>query len=304
MTDATRTRLAAPHDASLGTDAASSPVIVIEAQPESAFARLRSLWQYRGFYGFLFRELTFRRARGTLLGLWGLLLRPLLPAIGLMYTFGSIRPVETGGTVPYAVFFISGYLPWRLFQASLRYVPRSLAWSQSLMRRTYFPRLLVPLAGFGMTFIEAGILAGVLVAVTVMTVIRGEPFPLHLGWQTLWLLPCLAAALLFALAFGLVFSVVALFFRDVIFSLRFFTLVVMLATPVLYPVTFIPEPYRWVLYTLNPMAQIVIVSRWALTGQGEFHLLFLMMSFATVLVALAVGVAFFLRAEQHLGDQM
>ena len=61
--------------------------------------------------------------------------------------------------------------------------------------------------------------------------------------------------------------------------------------------TFIPEPYRWVLYALNPMAQIVIVSRWALTGQGEFHLPFLMMSFATVLVALAAGVVFFLRAE-------
>ena len=122
--------------------------------------------------------------------MWGLLLRPLVPAVVLMFTFGSIRPVETGGTVPYAVFFLSGYLPWRLFQASLRYVPRSLTWSQSLMRRTYFPRLLVPLAGFGMTFIEAGILAGVLAAVTIMTVSRGEPFPLHLGWHTLWLVPC------------------------------------------------------------------------------------------------------------------
>ena len=122
-----------------------------------------------------------------------LLLRPLVPAVGADLRVRIGAPVDTGGTVPYAVFFLSGYLPVRLFQSALRYVPRSLTWSQSLMRRTYFPRLLVPLAGFGTTFIEFGRSAGVFAVVVVMTVGRGEPFPLHLGWQTLWLLPCLAA---------------------------------------------------------------------------------------------------------------
>jgi lipopolysaccharide transport system permease protein len=281
----------------------TAPSLVIEARPETMLARLASLWRYRGFFGFLFNELTLRKARGTLLGIWGLLLRPLIPAVILIYTFGSIRPLDTGTTVPYSVFFLSGYIPWRLFQSSLRYVPRSLTWSQSLMRRTYFPRLLVPLAGFGMTFIETGILIGAFVVVVAMTAWRGEPFPLHLGWHTIWLLPCLLAALLFSLAFGLVFSVVALFFRDVIFSLRLFSQVAMLATPILYPVSFVPEQYRWALYTLNPMAQIVMVSRWSLTGQGGLDLGFLMISFGTVLVALAASVVFFLRAEAHLGDQ-
>lgn len=283
---------------------AHQPVIVIEARPETVSARLRSLWRYRGFFGFLFTELTMRRARGSLLGIWGLLLRSIMPAVGIMYAFGTVRPLDTGSTVPYAVFFLSGFIPWRMFQSALRWLPRSLMWSQSLMKRTYFPRLLVPMAGFGMTFIETGVLAVVFVVVVVATVWRGEAFPLLLGWHTLWLLPCLVGALLFALAFGLVFSVVAMFFRDVVYSLRFFSQMVMFLTPVLYPVTFVPEGYRWALYTFNPMAQIVIVSRWALTGQGEFHLPFLLLSFGTILVVLAASVAFFLRAEMHLGDQM
>jgi lipopolysaccharide transport system permease protein len=284
-------------------DGGPQPTIVIEARPDTISARLRSLWRYRGFYGFLFQELTMRKGRGTLLGMWGVMLRPIIPAAGLIFAFGSVRPVDTGG-VPYAIFFLSGYIPWQMFQSALRYVPRSLGWSQSLMKRTYFPRLLVPLAGFGMTFIEFSILAVVFAVTVGLTLWRGEPFPLHLGWHTLWLLPCLIGTLLFALSFGLVFSVVALFFRDVIFSLRFFSQMMMFLTPVIYPVTFVPEAYRWALFAFNPMAQLVTVSRWSLTGQGELDLPFLMLSFATILVALAGSVAFFLRAEVHLGDQM
>jgi lipopolysaccharide transport system permease protein len=277
---------------------------VIEARPETTFARLKSLWRFRGFYGFLFKEITMRRARGSVLGFWSLPLRPLIAAAALIFAFGSVRPLDIDSGVPYPVFFLSGYIPWQLFQGSLRDLPRTLTWSQSIMRRTYFPRLLVPLAGFGMPFIEFVILSAVFAAVVAITSWSGAPFPLHLGWHTLWLLPCLLAALLFALAFGLVFSVVALFFRDVIFSLRFFSQVLLFLTPVIYPVTLVPEAYRWALFVLNPMAQIVIVSRWALTGHGELHLPFLLLSFGTVLVTLAVSVVFFLRAEVHLGDQM
>jgi lipopolysaccharide transport system permease protein len=284
-------------------DGAPQPTIVIEARPETVSARLRSLWRYRGFYSFLFKELTMRKGRGTLLGIWGILLRPIVPAVGLIFAFGSVRPVDTGG-VPYAIFFLSGYIPWQVFQSALRYLPRSLGWSQGLMKRTYFPRLLVPLAGFGMPFIEFLILALVFVVAIAMTMWRGEPFPLHLGWHTLWLVPCLIGTLLFALSFGLVFSVVALFFRDVIFSLRFFAQIMMFLTPVIYPVTFIPEAYRWVVYVLNPMAQLVIVCRYALIGEGDVQLPFLLLSFAMILVALVGSVAFFLRAELHLGDQM
>lgn len=280
------------------------PVTVIEARPETALARLGSLWRYRGFYGFLFKELIMRRSRGTLLGMWWLVLRPIFPAVAMIYAFGAVRPIDTDSTVPYAVFFLSGYMPVRLFQSALRYLPRSLSWTQSLMRRTYFPRLLVPLAGFGTTLIEFGVIVGVFFVVVGMTVWRGEPFPLHLGWQTWWLLPCLIATLLLSLAFGLVFGIVAMFFRDVIFSLRFFSSLLMLLTPVIYPVTFWPEGYRWALYAINPLAQIVIVTRWSLTGQGQFELGFLLLSFATILVLLAASVWFFLRAEVHLGDQM
>jgi lipopolysaccharide transport system permease protein len=283
---------------------ARQPITVIEPKPESFLARMGSLWRYRGFYGFLIKEITLRRAQGSLLGIWFLLLRPLIPAAGLIFTFGAVTRMDTQSSVPYPVFFLSGYLPFHLFQSSMRYLPRSLTWSRSIMRRTYFPRLLVPLAGFGLPLIEAAVLWTAFIAILALGWWRGEPFPLQLGWHTLWLIPCLVMSLALALAFGLVFSVVALFFRDVIFSLRFFTMLTLLVTPVVYPVTFVPDAYRWALYAINPMAQVVLVSRWALTGDGRLELGFVLLSFGSVLVALLVGLVFFLRAEAHLGDQM
>jgi lipopolysaccharide transport system permease protein len=283
----------------------SRPTVVIEARPETFGASLRALWRYRGFYNFLFKEIMMRRARGTLLGVWWLIIRPLITAAGLVATFMFVAPVETGQAAPYPIFFLSGYIPWRVFQATLTVLPRSLTWMRGVMQRTYFPRLLVPLAGLGPVLIEfAMLLAVFLIAVGVASWGPQGHFPLRFGWPLLWLLPCLLGALLFAMAFGMIFSIVALFFRDVIYTISWVAQLFMFATPVLYPVTFVSPDYRWVLYVLNPMVQIVTVARWALTGEGEFDPFFVALAFGTIVAAFAAGVTFFLRAEMHLGDQL
>jgi len=290
-----------PHaDAS----AVSAPTVVIEARPETSVARLKALWRFRGFYGFLFKEITTRKSRGTLLGFWWLIIRPVIAAVAMIAVFASVKPLGPATDVPYSVFFLSGFIPWRLFQSAVTQLPRSLMWMQGIMRRTYFPRLLVPLAAFGTTLIEFAVLCVVLAVAVGIIVAGGAPFPLDIRWETLWLLPCLLAALAFALAFGLILSVVALFFRDVVFSISYIAQAVMFLTPVVYPPTFVPESYRWLLFTVNPMAQVVNVSRWALTGRGELDLPFLLLSFGMILVALALALAFFVRAEAQLGDQL
>jgi lipopolysaccharide transport system permease protein len=279
------------------------PVTVIEARPETIPATLRAMWRYRGFYRFLFKEILLRKARGTLLGFWWLILRPLFAAIGYIVAFSVVAPIATGHEVPYPIFFLSGFIPWRLFEGTLTMLPRSLMWTRSIMQRTYFPRLLVPLAGFGPVLIELAILVILLLGYVGFAWWGGE-MPLRLGWHTLWILPCLLAALIMALAFGMVLSIVALFFRDVVFTIGYVAQLFMFATPVLYPITFVPEPYRWVVYTLNPMAEVVTMSRLALTGRGEYEPWLMAQSFATILVLFGLGVTFFLRAEQHLGDQL
>jgi lipopolysaccharide transport system permease protein len=283
--------------------AANAPTVVIEARPETFGQRLRALWRYRGFYGFLFKEILMRKARGTLLGFWWLIIRPLIAALGFIVTFMFVIPAPADGAIPYPVFFLSGFIPWRLFQGTLTTLPRSLMWTRGIMQRTYFPRLLVPLAGFGPVLIEVSVLV-VFFAIVIGAAAWRGPVPLTLDWRMLWIVPCLAGALLLAMAFGMVTGIVALFFRDVVFSVSYMAQMFMFATPVLYSIDVIPAAYRWIVYVLNPMAQIVIVSRWALTGQGAFDPPFVALAFATIAACFAAAVTFFLRAETYLGDQL
>ncbi len=282
---------------------ASQPTIVIEAQPDTVGARFRSLWQYRAFLGFLSKEIVMRRARGTLLGFWWVLLRPLMPAVTLIFTFTSVKPVDTPGDVPYAVFFLSGYVTWRVFQSALQYLPRTMTWTQSIMRRAYFPRLLVPVAGLAPTLIEFALLCGAFVVVVISAWWHDGRLPLRVGPEMLALVPAVIGALMFSLAIGMPTAVIALFFRDVRYAIRSFANVFMFLTPVVYPVTFIPEQYRWAMYAFNPMAAVVELSRWALIG-GQIDWRYVALSFATNTLLFIASVVFFMRAETHLGDQL
>lgn len=283
----------------------SAPTLVIQARPATLWARLRELWRYRGFYGFLFTEILMRKARGTLLGFWWLILRPLIPAAGFIIAFSFVAPLETGGDMPYPVFFLSGFITWRLFQATVTLVPRSLMWTRGIMQRTYFPRLLVPLAGFGPALIEFAILCVVFALVIAVTSWGPDAaLPIRVGWEMAFLLPCLFGALALGLAIGMVLSIVALFFRDVVFSVGYVAQLFMFLTPVVYPPTMIPEAYRPFVYALNPMAPIVEFARWSLTGRGGIEPQFVVLSFVTISAIVAASVVFFLRAETHLGDQM
>jgi lipopolysaccharide transport system permease protein len=283
---------------------ASETTVIIEAKPQRLPARLIALWRYRSFYGFLFREITTRKTRDTLLGFWWLIIRPGIPATVFIITFTFVHPLDSGGALPYPLFFLSGFITWNVFQSTVIFLPRTLMWMQGIMRRTYFPRLLVPLAGVGPAAVEFLVLSTLFIGLVGVYWVSDSQLPLRLGWQMLWLLPCLVAALMFGIALGMVTSVVALFSRDVVYSVGYFAQMFMFVTPVVYPVSFVPESYHWLLYTLNPMAKIVEVSRWALTGQGELDPPFLILSIGMILATFIAAVLFFLRAETYLADQM
>lgn len=278
-------------------------ITIIEARPQTFGARIFSLWQYRSFYSFLFKEITMKKFRDTFFGFWWLAIRPLIPAAIFILMF-TVHPMKRGDDVPYPIFFLSGFITWNLFNSTLIFMPRTLLWMQGIMRRTYFPRLLVPLAGFGPPLIEFIVLNVIFIIAVCVSWATKQHFPLLLGWQMLWILPCFLMSLLFGMALGMFASVIALFFRDVVFSVSYFAQMFMFLTPVIYPVTFVPKDYRWLLYILNPMAKLVEVSRWALTGKGEFDPFFFSLAIGTILILFLASVLFFFRAETYLADQM
>jgi lipopolysaccharide transport system permease protein len=282
---------------------ADRTTIIIEARPKTLAARLQALWQYRAFYPFLFQEISLKKFRGTALGFWWLILRPLIPTAITIVVFTHMVRMESHG-LPYAIFFLSGFMTWNVFQATLVFMPRTLMWMQGMMRRTYFPKLLVPLASIGPPLVELAVMLCLFVLTVGYFTFAGGGPPLRYGWAMLWLPVCLVLALLFAFAIGTVMSVTALFFRDVVFSVAYFAQLCMFLTPVIYPITFVPESYRWIVYALNPMAQMVEVSRWSLTGIGDFRAFYFLLSAATIVATAALSIGFFMRAEAYLADEI
>lgn len=278
-------------------------ITVIEARPKTLWSHVAAAWQYRSFYSFLFVEITMKKFKDTMLGFWWLILRPLIPAVITIIVFSSIVPINTYG-LPYPIFFLSGVLTWNLFQSTIIFMPRTLLWMRGMMRRTYFPKLLVPLASVGPPLLEFLItLALFILAAAYYKLSVGTSY-LSGDWQMLWFLASAGLALLFAVALGMVLSVVAVLVRDVVFSVPYFVQIVMLLTPIIYPVTLIPEKYHWVIYTFNPMASLVEVSRWALTGVGEAPFFWLGVSAVTICSVTALCTLFFLRAETFLADHL
>jgi lipopolysaccharide transport system permease protein len=278
-------------------------VTIIEASPKTLGTRLLALWRYRAFYPLLFRELCMKKFRGTLLGFWWLVIRPLVPSAFAIAVFTFVVPIESPG-LPYAVFYFSGFITWNLFQSTVIFMPRTLLWMQGMMRRTYFPKLLVPAASLGPPLIELLVIVVLFAATLGYFFAATGAVPLRLGPETLWVLPCLFMALLFGISIGMAASVIALFFRDIVFSVSYFAQLMMFLTPVIYPVSFVPEDYRWIVYVFNPAAKLVEVSRWALTGVGDFDPFFLALSFGTITLLFVGSITFFLRAEAYLADAL
>lgn len=102
----------------------------------------------------------------------------------------------------------------------------------------------------------------------------------------------------------MVLSVLAAFMRDVIYTAPYFVQIFMLVTPVMYPIKFVPEGYRWIVYVLNPMASFVETTRWALTGSGTPPLAYLAVSIPVTIVLLLLATWFYVRAEPYISDQV
>jgi lipopolysaccharide transport system permease protein len=281
----------------------SDLITVIEARPQTFAEQLRAVWTHRGFYSLLLREISMRKFRATLFGFWWLVIRPLVPTVVAVVTFTFVVSVNTEG-LPYPIFYFAGFITWNLLHSTILFMPRTMIWMRAMMKKIYFPKLLVPLASVGPPLMEFIVVLAMFMVTVLIFYFRDGVLYISVGWNLLAFLPCAMLALSLGFAIGMVVSIVALYVRDIVFSVGYFAQIAMLVTPVLYPITVVPEHLRWIVYLLNPMAAVVECSRWSFTGQGEFSLPWLVLSAIEITGVVALCLVFFLRAEAHLSDAM
>jgi len=255
--------------------------------------RLRELWEYRELLTFLvWRDLKVRY-RQTVLGASWAILQPLFTMLIFALFFGRLAGIPSDG-VPYPLFTFAALVPWMFFAQGLTLSSGSLVANQALIRKVYFPRLVIPIATVASNIVDFCL--AFLVLLGLMTYYGVAPAD-----RLVWLPVPLALAVATALGAGLWLSALNVMYRDVQYVVPFLVQLWLFSTPIVYPSTLVPQGWRTA-YAVNPMVGVVEGFRWALLGVDTQPGPMIAVSTLTAAALLASGLLFFRRLEQTFSD--
>jgi lipopolysaccharide transport system permease protein len=268
-------------------------VTEISAKGQGLRAELREVWAYRDLLALLVRRDISVRYKQSAVGFGWILLQPLAMMVVFSIIFGRFARLPSDG-IPYPLFAMSALLPWLYFSKALVGSSDSLVSASHMIKKVYFPRLVIPLSrtlsglvDFVITFLVLG----------VMLLWYGF-MP---GWQVVFLPLIVLTAIMTALGLGLWLTALNVKYRDVGLIVPFLVQIWMYASPIAYSSSIVPERWRW-LYDLNPMVGVIDGFRWALLGKEMPRLDPLFTSFGLASLILVGGLAYFRRMERSFAD--
>jgi len=285
------------HGASLSPTESATSVPVIRIEPSTGWVSLRlaELWEYRELVYFLVWRDIKVRYKQTVLGAAWAIIQPVFTMIVFAVFFGHLAKIPSDG-VPYPIFAFAALVPWTFLANALTQGSNSLVGSANLIKKVYFPRLVVPLASVLSGIVDFALAFGVLL---IMMVGYNVGFSLRLLWIPLFVLLTITTAL----GVSLWLSALNVEYRDVRYTVPFLTQFWLFATPVAYPSSLLSEPWRTV-YGLNPMVGVVEGFRWALLNIGSAPGSMMAVSGLASVVLLAGGAYYFRRLERTFADRV
>lgn len=269
------------------------PEFVIEPKSGWAALDLIEVWQHRELVCTLaWRDIQVRYQQTVLGAAWAVL-QPLLTMVVFTVFFGRLGRMESQSQIAYPVFVYASLLPWLFFSYCALQGSQSLVSSANLIRKVYFPRLIIPLATVGVGLIDFAVSSLLLVGLMVFYQI--------LPGRMIWVLPVWGLGLLVvSTGVGTLLSAVAVAYRDMRYAVPFLLQLWMFASPVAYSMEIVPAQWR-LLYCLNPMAGIISGFRSSLLGE-PMHWDCLCVSMCTSLLAFVMGAIYFRTVERRLSD--
>src|SRR5437867_4248571 len=254
---------------------------------------LNATWEYRELLYFLvWRDVKVRYKQTIIGGGWAIL-QPLMTMAIFAIIFGNFAKIPSEG-LPYPVFTFTALLPWNYFIQAINRSGVSLVGNAGLIKKIYFPRLLIPLSAVVAPLVDFTIAFLVLLGMMLWYGIKPT-------WGVVTLPGFLFLAMLTALASGLWFSALDVRYRDVGHAIPFLLQCWLYASPVAYPFTLVPDRWR-LLYGLNPLAGIIEGFRWALLGTRSPDVSIVVLSAVVVVVLLFGGIVYFRHMEKTFAD--
>lgn len=281
--------------ASPEADAGDPRAALVRIEPSKGWVSLNlsDLVEYRELLFFLVWRDVKVRYKQTVLGAAWAILQPFIAMVIFSIFFGRVAKIPSDG-IPYPIFAYSAMVPWLFFANGLNTASNSLVSGAGLIKKVYFPRLVMPIAS---------VLSGVVDFMLAFSVLLLMMMYYHIypTLNVLWLPLFLLLALATSLGMALWLSAMNVQFRDVRYVVPFLVQIWFFLTPIVYPSSMLPEPWRAV-YGLNPMAGVIESFRWALLGVNTAPGSTVVVSALAAVVLLISGAYYFRRMEKTFAD--
>lgn len=268
------------------------PDIVIEPPVGWRFLGLKELWYYRELFFFLAWRDVKVRYKQTILGVAWVVLQPLCTMAIFTFLFGKLAAIPTSG-VPYPLFALSGLVPWIFFSAGVTNAAQSVVSDANLIKKVYFPRLIVPTASVSAAFIDLTLMFLLLLLLTGF-------YGIAPSWK--WCLLPLFFVNSYLTTLGVSYWLAGFnaLFRDVKHIIPFVIQVGMFLSPIAYPASLVPEAWQ-MLYALNPVVGVVEGLRAILFG-SEVSFPALVLSLVVGGLTFLSGMVYFKKIETNFAD--
>lgn len=259
---------------------------------------LADLWRYRDLVMMFVRRDFVSLYKQTILGPLWFLIQPLLTTLTFTIIFGNIAQLSTDG-LPKILFYMSGITAWNYFSDCLLKTSDTFSANAGIFGKVYFPRLAVPVSIIISNLIKFGIQLSLFLGFYFYSIAKGAEIHATPALLLLPVLLLIMAAL--GLGSGIVVSSMTTRYRDLRYLVQFGTQLLMYSTPVIFPLSSVPEQYRWIMVA-NPMTAIIETFRYAFLGTGSIEWAMLGYSATVTTIILGVGILLFNRVERTFMD--
>ena len=234
----------------------------------------------------------------TILGPLWFFIQPILTSITFVIIFGGFAKIPSDG-IPGILFYMSGIIMWNYFADCINQTSHTFTQNQNLFGKVYFPRIIVPLSKVINNLLKFFIQLILFLILYAFFYLNG--FGFSLGW-TFILLPLLLIQMAFTgLGFGMIVSSLTTKYKDLTFLINFAVQLLMYASPIVYPISIVPEKFKWIIM-LNPFTSIIEIFKNSVFGTGYINIFWILYSFCFSIIVFLIGLIIFNKVEKSFID--
>lgn len=272
--------------------------LIIKPKSKWYDLRLKEIFRYKDLLFLFVRRDFVSFYKQTILGPLWFFIQPIFTALTFTIVFGNLAKISTDG-VPQILFYLCGVTLWNYFSDTLTKTSETFTANANIFGKVYFPRMIVPLSVVVSNLIKLGVQFLLFIVIWTYYLIKGGD--IHPN-ATLLLVPFLIVLMGFlGLAFGIIISSMTTKYRDLKFLVVFGVQLMMYASPIVYPLSTVPEKYKWLIVS-NPVTSIIETFKYAFLGVGEFQWNYLAYSTSFTFVLFFWGLIIFHRVEKSFMD--